>query len=117
MKKYFTEEQVMEFVRKYLILLGYSTDLEIKRYVLDDEKVGFDLYYEAELKGSKKRLVAPLTRKNFVFLLKNALETLGYGEFFVAIFVVEERVVYCVSPIMNQKEFYVKSKGKDRKRR
>jgi len=36
MKKYFTEEKVMEFVRKYLILLGYPTDLEIKRYVLDD---------------------------------------------------------------------------------
>lgn len=70
MKKYFTEEKVMEFVRKYLILLGYPTDLEIKRYVLDDEKVGFDLYYEAELKGSKKRLVAPLTRKKFCISFK-----------------------------------------------
>ncbi len=118
MEKYFTEKQVMEFVSKYLrVYLGYPADLEIKRYILDNEGVEFDLCYIAEFKGKQHKVIAPLSRKNFICLLKQAMQSLGYDEFFINIRVVEEQVVYSLSPILKGNYKPENCKRKSKKRR
>lgn len=66
------------FVKKGLIFIGYPENIEIISYFGDEGKVCYQAYYEKIYNGETSKYVMPLSRKNYIDLMKLAMSLSGY---------------------------------------
>lgn len=93
----FSEERANSFVREGLTLIGFPDNLSIQRFIGDNNTVSYFVYYEAEVKGKVCKRIKPLTKRNYIDLMKFALQVNGYDVPFIDIRVRDEDVTYTVS--------------------
>lgn len=93
----FSEERTHGFVKEGLMLIGFPDTLKIERFIGDNDIVYYFVYYESEIKGKMCKRIKPLTKRNYIDLMKFALQINGYDVPFVDIKVRDASVSYIVS--------------------
>ncbi len=93
----FSEEHAHGFVKEGLMLIGFPENLQIQGFIGDNDTVSYWVYYESEVKGKMHKRIKPLTKRNYIDLMKFALQINGYDVSFVDIKVRDESVSYTVS--------------------
>jgi hypothetical protein len=109
-----SEAKVFQYVAEGLYLIGYPKDIEIHSYVGDGERPMFYATYEKEYKGSMVRHIKRLSVRNFVDLMKFALEVNGFDIVGIDIRVRDEEICYSIQTNIAS---YGSGHGKHKRRR
>lgn len=72
-----SENKADFLVKKLLISLGYSENVEIKRHLLDNDKISYFVYNTINYHGNKIKVLSVLSCTDYMKYLKESLEELG----------------------------------------
>lgn len=97
-------------VKRQLIMYGYSEQVEIKRYLLDDNIINYFVYNTIYYHGNETKVLSILSCTDYMNYLKESLEENDNQIYSIYPKVEREKITYNVS-------FYQKSKRKNYKKR
>lgn len=86
-----------EFVKESLMLIGFPEIEEIQSFILDDGTVGYHAVYHKDYKGEMVKHIKPLTQRDFIDLMKFAMEVNGYDIRYIKVKPRESGITYTVT--------------------
>lgn len=74
-KRYVSEQEADMLVKDFLITLGYASDLEIKRYILDNNRISYSIYNSIIYKGKKTSILSIIDCSKYMNILMKAFDS------------------------------------------
>lgn len=100
-----SENKTDLLVKSELISLGYCENLELKRYLSDNNKISYYVFYTIYYHGEEAKVLSRLSCRDYMKYLKSAFEKLDNEIHSIYPNVEREKVYYYISACP-------KSKGK-----
>ena len=109
-----SEVKVFQYVAEGLNLIGYPKDIAIHSYVGDGDRPCYYATYEKDYKGIVNKYIKRLSIKDFVDLMKFAMEMNGYDIKGIDIRVRNNEICYSIETNIVT---YGNGHGKNKRRR